>query len=378
MISGWTSRRRIRRLLVVASLALFLVASLAGTAVAAPDDGVAKKSMFLDLGGAPAEEIAARVQRICAEHRDPNADSYIMNVVLVGVVDELGHLRLDQLRAVLPHVPGGGRDTCFENVFVGPTQLDLSSLPWKSQPDFPQDLEPWCGDSPYCGGIMTPSWRWDNIEANREAAEIFLAYTDYAYPGIRANVQWYVTYEAYFDWLGDNSYSESVHTAYSAYLLEMVRAYNQALQYAGEPAASSSRAVLWSPAYENSYYSHSLGELNQIRDNMRYMFQNVQTMAASEGIARGVDWLDMQDKLGQTECFSIECYSGVKNWYDFLSTVNFDHFSFASLRVNMELFSSNVPTPDLNEHMARENFYEANGIPIGASWELRFWSGPQL
>jgi hypothetical protein len=40
------------------------------------------------------------------------------------------------------------------------------------------------------------------------------------------------------------------------------------------------------------------------------------------------------------------------------------------------LFSSNQPAPDLNEHMARQNFYEANGIPVGASWELRFWDLP--
>ncbi|MGH8948982.1 MAG: hypothetical protein ACRDXF_08995, partial [Acidimicrobiia bacterium] len=77
-----------------------------------------------------------------------------------------------------------------------------------------------------------------------------------------------------------------------------------------------------------------------------------------------------------TDCFSVECYSGVKNWYDFPSTVNFDQFSFASLRVNMELFSSNQPGPDLYEHMARQNFYESNGIPVGASWELRFWELP--
>jgi hypothetical protein len=187
-----------------------------------------------------------------------------------------------------------------------------------------------------------------------------------------------VTYEAYFDWFGNNTYSDSVRTAYSAYLLEMVRAYNQALRYAGEPAASSSRAVLWSPAYESSYFSHSPLELNRIRDNLRYMFHDVQRTAEGEGIGRGVDWLDMQDKLGQTECFSVECYVGVKHWYDFLTSVNFPEFSFASLRVNMELFSSNLPGPDVNEHRARQDFYEANGIPIGASWELRFWSGPQL
>jgi hypothetical protein len=364
--------------MIVMSMALLLLANWPGAALAAPGDGMAKKSMFLDLGGAPAEEIAARVEKICAEHRDPNNDNYIMNVVLVGVVDQLGDLRVDQLRAVLPHVPGGGQTTCFENVFVGPTQLDVGQLPWKARPDFPQNLEPWCADSPYCGGILTNSWRWDNIAANREAADVFLGFVDLHYPGVRANLNWYVTYEAYFDWFGNNTYSDSVRTAYSAYLLEMVRAYNQALRYAGEPAASSSRAVLWSPAYESSYFSHSPLELNRIRDNLRYMFHDIQRTAAGEGIGRGVDWLDMQDKLGQTECFSVECYVGVKDWYDFLTSVNFPEFSFASLRVNMELFSSNLPGPDVNEHKARQDFYEANGIPIGASWELRFWSGPQL
>ena len=87
--------------------------------------------MFLDLGGASAEEIAARVERICAAHRDPANDNYIMNVVLVGVVDPSGDLRVDQLMAVLPHVPGGSRTTCFDNVFVGPTNLDPTTDPWK-------------------------------------------------------------------------------------------------------------------------------------------------------------------------------------------------------------------------------------------------------
>ena len=357
-------------------MTILLVGGAAPIAVAAPDDGITPKSMFLDLGGAEAEEIAARIDRICAEHRDPANDSYIMNVVLVGVVDLRGDLRIDQLLAVLPHVPGGGQETCFDNVFIGPAQLDVTTMPWKSRADFPTGLEPWCADSPYCGGILTPSWRWDNIEANRDAAEIFLAFVDFQFPKIRSNLNWYVTYEAYFDWLGGNRYSDQVQSAYSAFLFEMVKVFNGSLVRAGEPAPTSSRAVLWSPAYESSYFSHSTGELNSIRDNLRYMFQNVQTMAAGEGIARGVDWLDMQDKLGQTDCFSVECYSGVKHWYDFLSTVNYDQFSFANLRVNMELFSSSQPVPDLNEHMARQNFYESNGIPVGASWELRFWDLP--
>jgi hypothetical protein len=353
-----------------------LAASVAApiSALALPDDGMTPKSMFLDLGGATPEDIAARIDRICAEHRDPASDAYIMNVVLVGVLDWEGRLRVDELLAVLPHVPGGGRERCFDNVFVGPTQLDGSGQPWKSRPDFPGGLESWCADSLYCGGIMTPSWRWDNIEANRRAADLFLAFVDFHFPGVRKTLNWYITYEGYFDWLGGNRYSTGVSAAYSAYMLEMVKSFNQALLYSGEPAETASRAVLWSPAYANAYYSHSQLQINNIRDNLRTVFHQVQTMAASEGITRGVDWLDMQDKLGQTDCFSVECYAGVKQWYDFLTTVNFEQFSFANLRVNMELFSTNLPGPDLNEHMARQNFYEANGVPIGASWELRFFN----
>jgi hypothetical protein len=164
-------------------------------APAAPDDGLARKSMFLDLGGAEAEEIAARIDAICAQHRDPAADSYIMNVVLVGVVDARGRLRVPQLMAVLPHVPGGGRTTCFDNVFVGPTQLDATTVEWKNRTDFPTGLEPWCADNPYCGGILTPSWRWDNIEANQRAADVFLAFVDLHFPGVRPTLNWYITYE---------------------------------------------------------------------------------------------------------------------------------------------------------------------------------------
>ncbi|MGH8950158.1 MAG: hypothetical protein ACRDX9_01925, partial [Acidimicrobiia bacterium] len=248
-------------------MTLILVVTGVGTALAAPDDGVAKKSMFLDLGGATPEDIRARVQEICAKHRDPASDNYIMNVVVVNVVDQHGDLRVDALRAVLPHVPGGGRTTCFENMFVGPTHVELSGLPWQSRADFPPGLETWCAESPYCGGMLTGSWRWDNIRANREAADVFLAFTDLHYPGIRHNLHWYITYEGYFDWLGNNRYSDQLRTAYSAYMLEMVRAYNAALIYAGEPAERSSRAVLWSPAYESSYFSNSYLELNHTRDN---------------------------------------------------------------------------------------------------------------
>jgi hypothetical protein len=358
----------------VALSALMILSLSASPADAAPGDGVSRKSIFIDLGARPAWETAGRVQRICNEHRDPNSDSYISNVVLVGVVDPgTQNLRVDQLDAILPHVPGGGDTPCFDNVFVGPTLLNDRTKPWQERADYPVALESWCADSAYCGGILTGSWRWDNIQANRAAADQFLAHVNERYPGVRANLHWYVTYEGYFDWFGDNGYSPLLKSAYQAYLLQIIREFRSALIGAGESEATSSRAILWSPSYEDSYQAHNPAQLDIIRNRLRSMFYNIKVLTAQEGITRDLDWFHMQDRLGQIGCFSANCYDGVRSWYQFLASVNYEDFSFENLRVNMELFApGSAPLGDPNEHSLRQDFYEANGVPIGASWELQF------
>jgi hypothetical protein len=372
------TRRSIADMFVVVVSIFFLLGIMAGVADATPGDGGSPKSMFIDLGAATPYEIGHRVDRICSEHRDPGGDEYIHDVVLVGLVDEAsGQLRVDELNAVLPHVPGGGDIPCFDNVFVGPASLSTQSMSWKTHDDFPEGLEPWCADNPYCGGILTESWRWDNIRANRVAADTFLAFVNGSYPGVRSNVQWYVTYEAYFDWLGDNNYSSLVRGAYESYLFQTIKEYRDALLAAGESVENSSRAVLWSPTYENGYGAHEPGQLDSIRANLRVMFRNIENLATEHGITRGLDWVHMQDRIGQMGCFESACYEDVKSWYDFLATVNYEEFSFASLRVNMEGFSTgSPPLGDPSEQMVRQDFYQANGIPIGASWELTWWFNP--
>lgn len=355
-------------------VSIILVAPVGEAAAANVIEGVNGKSVFVDLGARPAWETAARIDLICREHRDPTDESYINNVVLVGVVNPVsGELRTDQLRAVLPHVPGGDEDRCFDNVFVGPAVVGDLDDPWKGRPDSPAGLEPWCDDSPYCGGILTPSWRWDNIDANRRAADRFLEFVGQHYPGVRSTVQWYVTYEGYFDWFGDNRYSNELKDAYEAYILQLIREYRAALVAAGEPEISSGRAILWSPSYEDLFQEHVPTQLESIRANLRSMLSNIKARAYEEGIGRGLDWFHMQDRLGQIGCFSEQCYSSVASWYQFLASVNNDEFKFANLRVNMELF---VPGPspqgDPIEHQTRREFYRQNGVPIGASWELQF------
>ena len=361
--------------LVSASLLAVLIVSLSpGQAQAVPDDGVTRKSIFVDLGATPAWETKARIRTICDELRKPDSETYIQNIVLVGVVDPgTGMIRDGHLDAILPHVPGGGENTCFDNVFIGPTVLSDLDRPWKLRPDFPQSLEPWCADSPYCGGILTPSWRWDNLVANRKATDAFLGFVGQSYPGVRANLHWYVTYEGYFDWFGDNSYSQQLRTAYEAYFLQSIRDFRSALIAAGEAAETSSRAVLWSPSYENSFWAHQTQQLAAIRSGLGSTLRNVAAAAAQEGIARGVGWLHMQDRLGQIGCFTLECYDSVAAWYEFLSTVGDEQFRFENLRVNMELFApGDFPDGDPLEHQVRQDYYEARGVPVGASWELRF------
>lgn len=371
---GRDSRSSPVRNAIVLMLAMILLGMSGTYASASVADDASGRSVFVDLGARPAWETAARIDLICREHRDPTSDDYIHNVVLVGVVNPGSEtLRTDQLNAILPHVPGGGGQQCFDNVFVGPAAPRNLEDPWKGLADFPAGLEPWCADSPYCGGILTPSWRWDNIQANRRAADLFLEFVNEQYPDVRSNIHWYVTYEGYFDWFGDNQYRNELTDAYEAYILQLIREYRAALVASGEPETNSGRAILWSPSYENHFDAHDYSELESIRANLRSMLSNIKTRAYEEGIGRGLEWFHMQDRLGQIGCFTEECYSSVTSWYRFLASVNNEEFGFSNLRVNMELF---VPGPspqgDPLEHRTRQNFYQANGVPIGASWELQF------
>ena len=89
----------------------------------------------------------------------------------------------------------------------------------------------------------------------------------------------------------------------------------------------------------------------------------------------GVNWLHFQDLIGATVSWGANkmTYGDVVDWFQFLQGT----YVFASLRVNMEQFDmgcNGAPvTGSLREHKQREDFYESNGIPLGASYEIRFW-----
>lgn len=96
------------------------------------------------------------------------------------------------------------------------------------------------------------------------------------------------------------------------------------------------------------------------------MFSNVAAYAPP-----GVTWLHFQDMMGRGRKDITKW--DVKQWYSELARAH----SFASLRVNMELFDrdaqGNLVPEDDDVVQAREDWYESQGIPVGASWELRWW-----
>ncbi|MEE9125095.1 MAG: hypothetical protein V3U14_11480, partial [candidate division NC10 bacterium] len=71
-----------------------------------------------------------------------------------------------------------------------------------------------------------------------------------------------------------------------------------------------------------------------------------------------------QDFMGQAPGYMTT--NDVRLWYNLLNSMS---YNFASLRVNMEQFGTNVL-----EHMERENNYDASGIPVGASFSMQTWS----
>lgn len=79
-------------------------------------------------------------------------------------------------------------------------------------------------------------------------------------------------------------------------------------------------------------------------------------------------------------------YDSAKNWRNLVAATS----NFASARVNMEYFQqcqlderlpdggigkvTNLRPMPLNEIMAREDYYESAGVPVGASFDLRYWA----
>jgi len=297
------------------------------------------KSLFVQATSVPTGTDAYITRtwfhKVCTEHRTPGAPDYIRNLVLSEIADTQGNLITDALDIIEDYYG------CFDNIFVGTRNLDHAD--------------------PYVSGMKDATFRWDNINLSVLVANAYEARFNQLTPA--AAYHWYISYEANLNYLASDT---TLKNAYAAYLLELSNQLN----------AIRSGAVLWSPAFWTPYGSVPSYPA------LQGAIQDVLTTAP------GITWLHFQDFVGQAARYNCSTTStsygftaadGI-GYHGLVSAAN--PGTVASLRVNMEHFilgdvatcgSWYIVAGDSAEHAAREASYEAAGVPIGASWEIRWW-----
>ncbi|HZD22264.1 MAG TPA: hypothetical protein VE569_02520 [Acidimicrobiia bacterium] len=275
-------------------------------------DGATKKSLFIQVGSYDPNLLAKHLDHVYEAHKDPTMDDYIFNVVLneIGEDGEL-HPNMDTILRYLP----GEEKQAFQNVFIG---SHVVRLPGK-----------WITDIEY---------RWANLREQKALWQAAMRY--------RSNRPWhyYIDHEGVLDFFSRWRYKRAIE----AFLIQSCRD-----AFFVQP----NRAILWSPYWDNP-------PTWLAKHNLKQVFNNLPRYAP-----QGINWLHLQDtvgaRFGQTKEQAVE-------WFRVLD----DIYDWDSLRMNMDYFvrtSGGLAPADPLEVQARENWYEQQGIPVGASWELRWW-----
>lgn len=275
------------------------------------------KSLFLQVAWNDLFKVQEQLEHVHLYHKQRGTDNYIHNIVLDEIGSEWTGLHFPVLDVIAPYLPGGTRKT-FDNVFVGSHFVN--------------------GNQPYGKGMLNSEHRWANLRVQKYLWQQFAD----RYPNVPFH--FYINHEGD---LAQFQYRD-IAAAYEAYLIQSIRdAYT----------VKDSQAILWSPAISNNQ------PLNwRSRQGVKRTFKNVQSYTNNRL------WVHLQDRLGRKNPPTIQT---VVKQYRQLKSMDV----FASLRVNMEMFQSEPtygPAPywKLAE---REAYYKNQGVPLGASWEIRFW-----
>ncbi|MEJ2763170.1 hypothetical protein VV869_04225 [Photobacterium sp. MCCC 1A19761] len=309
------------------------------------------KSLFVQVSsvyvGTESWKTKAWFEKVCSEHKNIGSNDYIYNLVLQQTGDHEGNLYNAQLDIIDDYF------YCFDNIFMGTTTES--------------------GADDYVKGITSEKYRWNHIKLSNTIADKILA----KYPGLWFN--WYISHEANLNHFisGRTGYSNisgyEVKEAYLAYIKQLSEDLNK----------KTERAILWSPTFWNSFDELSCEEKDMLKMHLSDFFSK----------ADKITWLHFQDFIGQASLascqgvFQCEAPSRVIYPIDYKNTVSYYNLlkeatmntNVQSLRVNMEMFvtSSEVRNEffpgQFNEIREREKRYKENGIPIGASWEIRWW-----
>jgi hypothetical protein len=262
----------------------------------------------------------------------------IYNLVLTGLCDQSGNLFEPQLDAIRPYLPGGTLTAC-DNVYVGTT--------WKQfSPDtYGLDKSQWYNHYAVWGGVLTEAYRWDQINLSVKAWKAFKA---------RYSVPWmhfYLSIEGDLESFGHPTLGSRMASAWEALLIELCRQAK---------AIEGSRSVLWSPFCWTPYRSVPTTVKGAMEDRLTLLFHNVESATGM-----GINALDPQDGVGARP--------GVTFKEDAAELVKSIRYGFASLRLNVEQFTTTPLGFTASPTVAREAWYASQGISPGACWELRYW-----
>lgn len=233
-------------------------------------------------------------------------------------------------------------------LYIGATEI-----PWYGpRADTPR-LQPWMTSIAGVAGMLTPSYRWQQIEADT------VIWTQAA----RRGLGFYVRQEVGLDAVGDHPYLKD---AWEAYLIEMAR---RAAGFSFWPT------LLWSPYIWEKWDSMTVARRAKLKAALTSIVKNVTAAVAdpnnpwvvsSENRALTFT-IDIQDGRGaQPDESQVE----IVNWYNYLKDCG------AKVRVNAELFKPDLTPLDTKTIIARLEYYKSQGVPVGCCWQAGYFLLP--
>jgi hypothetical protein len=205
------------------------------------------------------------------------------------------------------------------------------------RPDTPTGLQSWMLPVAGAAGMLTPSYRWDQIITD----EVLASQT-----AIRG---WNVSIgsEIGIDALGDHP---TIRAAWEAYLIELCRRVN-------------GPRFLWSPYAWDAWATVSTSRRTRIQSAVKALVANIKIYSQTPGLTV----IDLQDGRGAQPQ---EPASDATNWYRLIKD------NGVPVRVNMELFTPELQPLPIDVMRNRLAYYAAQGVPLGCSWEARYWLAP--
>ena len=227
--------------------------------------------------------------------------------------------------------------------YVGATEA-----PWFGPRADSPPLQPWMHLIAGVAGMMTPSYRWQQIEIDTQA------WATAAGNGM----DFYVRQEVGIDALGDHP---ALRAAWEAYLVELAR---RAAQWRSRPL------ILWSP-YAWDLWGTPAGAAwsarrLRIQSAMSTLVANVRQYS---GLGQNLNLvIDLQDGRGAQPA---EPATDAANWYNLIKGCGAN-----LVRVNAEWFKGDLTPQDPDVMADRLAMYQQLSIPVGVCWDATKWLLP--